>query len=333
MSYARRLAAAVIVVFLLLIAWSFWGPLDLLSLLGASGERLVAIWSQPYFSIGSLEITPEFLAKSLLFLLLLTLLSHFVRSVLRNRILVHTSIDPGLRYALEVGAGYFVFVVGVAIGIQSAGVDLTSLTLLGGAIGVGIGFGLQNIVNNFVSGLIILMERPLKVGDRIEIENLTGDVVRIAGRSTWVRTNENVVIIVPNSEFVSNRVTNLTANDRQVRFSIQLGVSYSSDPKQVREVLIRAAQEHPDVLKEPPPDVIFTGFGDSSLDFELRVWTVAQVQTPQILRSDLYFSIFSAFREHGIEIPFPQRDLHLRSVSATIPLETKGYANGQTSQA
>lgn len=320
MSYAKRMTGAVLGLILLLLAWRFFGP-DLFSLAGMSGERLMQLWTQPYFTLGRVEVTPEFLAKAVIFILLLGGLAHFVRSVLRKRVLIHTSIDPGLRYTLEVAVSYFVFVVGLAIGVQSAGVDLTSLTLIGGALGVGIGFGLQNIVNNFVSGLIILLERPLKVGDRIEIENLTGDVVRIAGRSTWVRTNENVVIIVPNSEFVSNRVTNLTANDRRVRFSIPIGVSYSSDPGEVREVLIRAARSHRSVLKDPAPDVIFTGFGDSSLDFELRVWTTEHVQTPKILRSDLYFAIFRAFQENKIEIPFPQRDLHLRSVSVPIPLE------------
>jgi small-conductance mechanosensitive channel len=175
--------------------------------------------------------------------------------------------------------------------------------------------GLQAIVSNFVAGLILLLEQPIKLGDRIEVGDTYGDVVRLRGRSTWIRTNENVVIIVPNSEFINGRVTNWTANDRQVRISLALGVSYNSDPVRVREVLLMVAGNHTDILADPAPEVVFTEFGDSSLNFELRVWTIQQVQTPTRLKSDLYFAIFEAFRKEGIEIPFPQRDLHVRSIS------------------
>jgi small-conductance mechanosensitive channel len=130
--------------------------------------------------------------------------------------------------------------------------------------------------------------------------------------------NENVVIIVPNSDFINHRVTNWTANDRQVRVSLSVGVSYNSDPGNVRETLLRVAQIHPDVLSEPAPEVVFVNFGESSLDFELRVWTIQQVQTPARLKSDLYFAIFAAFRSAGIEIPFPQSDLHLRSIAEPL---------------
>ena len=168
------------------------------------------------------------------------------------------------------------------------------------------------------------MERPIKLGDRVEVGGTNGDVVRIAGRSTWVRTNDNVAIIIPNSEFVSSRVTNWTANDRQVRFAVPVGVSYGSNPEEVREVLMEIALSHAEVLQVTPPDVRFVGFGDSSLKFELRVWTINQVQSPQKLISDFYFMIFRAFSEHGIEIPFPQRDVHLKTVPAAIPIASTG---------
>ena len=142
----------------------------------------------------------------------------------------------------------------------------------------------------------MLIERPIKLGDRIEVGGVLGDVVRMAGRSTWVCTNDNVVIIVPNSEFISNRVTNWTANDRRVRFSLPIGVSYGSNPEQVRDLLLATAHQHPDVLHDPAPDVLFTGFGDSTLNFELRVWTIRQVQTPKTLASDLYLRHFSVLR-------------------------------------
>jgi small-conductance mechanosensitive channel len=183
-----------------------------------------------------------------------------------------------------------------------------------------LGFGLQNIANNFVSGLILLTERPIRVGDRVEVGGTNGDVVRIGARSTWVRTNDNVVIVIPNSEFINSRVTNWTANDRQVRFAYPVGVSYGCDPERVRDILKEVASRHPDVLTHPSPEVVFSGFGDSSLDFQLKVWTITRVQTPLPLGSELYYAIFAAFREHGIEIPFPQRDLHLKTISASLPV-------------
>lgn len=283
---------------------------------------LLHVFTQPYFHIGRLAITPVLLIKVLVFVLVLSAISRQARQFMQKEILVHTSMDLGQQFAVARITGYLIFVVGLVVGLESLGVDLSSLVVLGGAVGVGVGFGLQNIVNNFVSGLILLVERPIKLGDRVEVGETNGDVVRIAGRSTWVRTNNNVVMIIPNSEFISTRVTNWTANDRQVRFSVPIGVSYHCSPEEVREVLMKVALAHPDVLQQPPPEVVFTGFGDSALNFELRVWTIRQVQTPQKLKSDLYFAVFRAFGEHGIEIPFPQRDLHLRTIA--LPVAGKG---------
>lgn len=307
---------------MLILAWK-WGLSSWPPIVPITNE-IWRILHVSYFEVGKLQVTPVFLLKAIVFLLLLGVSAHFGRRIVRERLLSHTSIDLGLQYALSVGTGYLIFAVGLTIGLQSLGLDLTSIAFLGGAVGIGIGVGLQPIVNNFVSGLILLVERPIKVGDRVEIEKLTGDVVKIAARSTWVRTNDNVVIIVPNSEFTSERVTNWTANDRRVRITLPVGTSYSSDPEKVRGLLLRVAEEHQDVLAEPAPDVIFSGFGDSSLDFELRVWTITQVRTPQILKSDLYFAIFRTFKEENIEIPFPQRDLHLRSVAMPITVAKSG---------
>jgi small-conductance mechanosensitive channel len=233
-------------------------------------------------------------------------------------VLVRTSLDQGQRYAFAHIVGYLAYLFGLLVGLQLVGLNLSNLVLLGSAIGIGLGFGLQNIANNFVSGIILLTERPIRVGDRVEVGGTNGDVVRIGARSTWVRTNDNVVIIIPNSEFINNRVTNWTANDRQVRFAYRVGVSYGSDPDRVRDILTEVALRHPDVLADPPPEVLFSGFGDSSLDFQLRVWTVHRVQTPLVLGSELYYAIFDAFRKQGIEIPFPQRDLHLKTLPASL---------------
>jgi small-conductance mechanosensitive channel len=195
--------------------------------------------------------------------------------------------------------------------------------VFGGAVGVGIGLGLQNVVSNFVAGLILLIEQPIRIGDRIETKDTLGDVVKIAARSTWIRTNDNVVIIVPNNEFINNSVTNWTANDPNVRVSLPVGVGYNSDPEQVRELLLQIAASHPDVLADPRPDVIFTDYGDNSLNFALRVWTTTRAHTPLILKSDLYFATFKLFSERGIELPFPQRDLHLRSSDIPLSFELK----------
>ena len=293
-------------------------PEYLSELLGGIQSDVRGALFRTYFMIGDLPITPVFLMKAVLFLVVLRILGSAVRKVLQHRVLVRTSLDEGQRYAVAHIASYLTFLVGVLVGLEWVGLNLSNLVLLGSAVGVGLGFGLQNIANNFVSGIILLTERPIRVGDRVEVGGTNGDVVRIGARSTWVRTNDNVVIIIPNSEFINNRVTNWTVNDRQVRFNIPLGVSYGSDPERVREVLLEVAGRHPDVLKSPAPEILFKGFGDSSLDFHLRVWTTTRVQTPLPLASELYFSMFRAFKENGIEIPFPQRDLHRKTVSPSV---------------
>lgn len=283
--------------------------------LGDAGLRLQHYLFQPLFSLGGLPITFFFLIKAAIFLVALVLVSHFTMRLLQKKLLTHTPLAVGEQYAVARVVSYLVFLLGLIVGLQSLGLNLSSLVVVGGALGIGVGLGLQAIVSNFVAGLILLVEQPIKLGDRIEVGSTYGDVVRLRGRSTWIQTNDNVVIIVPNSEFINQRVTNWTANDRQVRISIRVGVSYDSDPNTVRTVLLAVAKNHPDVLPDPPPEVILIELGDSSLNFELRVWTIRHVQTPARLKSDLYFDIFATFRKEGIEIPFPQRDLHIRSVA------------------
>ena len=285
---------------------------------GEAGVRLQHYLLKPLFSLGGLPITFFFLVKAAMFVVALVLVSHFTMLLLQKRVLTYLPLAIGEQYAIARVISYLVFVLGLVVGLQSLGLNLSSLVVVGGALGIGVGLGLQAIVSNFVAGLILLLEQPIKLGDRIQVGNTYGDVVRLRGRSTWIRTNENVVIIVPNSEFINQRVTNWTANDRQVRISLPAGVSYNSDPKVVREVLLAVAKSHPDVLGDPSPEVIFVGLGDSSLNFELRVWTIQQVQTPARLQSDLYFAIFQAFRKEHIEMPFPQRDLHIRSISDSL---------------
>lgn len=278
------------------------------------------VLTRPLLQMGSFSLSLAFLIKAVLFLVLLFFFAGRSRRWVRVYLLDRFEMEPGHKYALETSAEYSVIVVGLLVGLEAAGVNLSSLALLGGALGVGVGFGLQSIVNNFVSGLVLLFEGPVKVGDRVEVSGLNGDVIKIGPRSSWVRTNDNIIVVMPNSEFIVKPVVNWTATDRQVRFSLDVGVSYESNPETVREVLLDVARANPDVLSSPAPYVEFSAFGDSSLNFVLRYWTIARVQNPLKLKSDLYFAIFRAFQEHGIEIPFPQRDLHLRSAPAALRL-------------
>ena len=275
------------------------------------GTRHALLYS--FLKVGGLAITPLFLIKAGLFLFFLVTASKLLQKVLLSRLLRHLHISEGQKFALGRFTTYALFLGGLFIGLQSLGVNLSSFVVFGGAIGVGVGLGLQNVVSNFVAGIILLVEQPIRIGDRIEIKETLGDVVRIAARSTWIRTNDNVVMIVPNSDFINNPVVNWTANDPNVRIGLAVGVGYSSDPDKVRTILLEAAASHPFVLKDPAPDVIFTDYGDNSINFMLRVWTEGRAHTPLVLKSDLYFTLFKKFGEAGIELPFPQRDLHLRS--------------------
>ena len=271
-----------------------------------------------FFKVGPLAVTPLFLLKAAIFLFLLVSAAHLVQKLLLSRLLKHLHISDAQKFALGRFTTYLLFLGGLFVGMQSLGVNLNSLVVFGGAVGVGVGLGLQNVVSNFVAGLILLVEQPIRLGDRVETNKVTGDVVRIAARSTWIRTNDNYIMIVPNNEFINNSVTNWTANDPNIRVHLPVGVGYSSDPEKVREVLLAAAKANKDVLEEPKSDVIFTDYGDNSINFELRVWTASKAHVPAVLKSDLYFALFKVFREQGIELPFPQRDLHIRS--SDVPL-------------
>lgn len=208
---------------------------------------------------------------------------------------------------------YFILVIGLLVVVQSSGIDLSALSILAGALGVGIGFGLQNITSNFISGIIILFERPIKVGDRIEIGEITGDVVKIASRATTIVTNDNISVIVPNSHFIDQQVINWSHNDRMVRFRFPVGVAYKEDPEKIKKILLEVADKNDSVHRKPEPAVIFDSYGDSALNFMLHIWTSDYIDRPFIIRSQLYYEIFKKFREEGIEIPFPQRDIHIRS--------------------
>jgi len=281
--------------------------------LGEYLSDLFEFFNQTLFSLGESEISFLTMAYILLSIFLLFYLSGRFSKILKRSILKRYTNNLAMVHSIATIVRYVIVVIGLIVIVQSAGIDLSALSLLAGALGVGIGFGLQNITNNFISGLIILFEQPIKVGDRIEVANIKGDVIKISARATTVVTNDNISIIVPNSEFISSTVINWSHNDRNVSFRFPVGVSYKEDPRIVKKILMEVAEDNSGILKNPSPQVLFDEFGDSSLNFHLRVWTTEYTSRPNILKSQLYFAIFKKFREAGIEIPFPQRDLHVKS--------------------
>ena len=275
--------------------------------------EILGVFTRPLFQLGQTWISLATMVEFVVVTGLVVVVSRIVRRILRTRVLSRTKLDLGLQYAIARIVSYIVLVLGLLIGLETLGVNLSSLAVVAGALGVGIGFGLQNIVSNFVSGLIILAERPIQIGDRIDLGNNTvGKVERIGARATHVLTNDNIVVIVPNSDFVTSRVVNWTHVDPRVRFRLGVGVSYSSDPHVVEKLLLEVADGNPNVLKTPAPAVVFKEFGESALNFELRVWSSEMAHSAGTLESQLNFAIWDKFKQHGIEVPFPQRDLHIK---------------------
>lgn len=275
-------------------------------------EHLKNYINVPLLNLGSNQITIQTIISLIVFSILLFYLTGKLRKIVVEKLLIKTKMDIGAQQATGSIIRYFFLVVGFIIILQTMGIDLTALNVLAGAVGIGLGFGLQNVVNNFISGIIILFERPIKVGDRIEVGNVEGDVVRVGGRSTEVVTNDNISIIVPNSKFITENIINWSHNDRKVRFRIPVSVAYGSDVHLVKRLLLEVAEEVPDVLDDPVPGVRLMEFGESGLKFELRAWSTTLIHRKGLLISNLNFGILDKFNKHGIEIPFPQRDLRIR---------------------
>lgn len=210
---------------------------------------------------------------------------------------------------------YFIITIGVVIGLQINGINLSVFATLGAGLMVGIGFGLQNIANNFISGIVILLERPIKVGDYIEVGGIGGNVLSISARSTSIRTRENIIVIVPNSKFISENVVNWSHSDPRVRIKIRIGISYKSDPETTKEVLLNLANNHPSVIKSPSPNVRLKEYGDSSINMVLEVWIEDAIKKSEV-ESDINYQIYKEFAAHGIAIPFPQMDLHIKEAPA-----------------
>jgi small-conductance mechanosensitive channel len=275
------------------------------------------IIEHPIVHVNQRPLTIMSIVLGIIILLVFVLISKGLRKVFKTRIFDKYQLDEGIQLIILKLTHYLLIGLGVIIAVQSIGLNLTSLAVVFGLLSVGIGFGLQNVASNFVSGLIILFERPIKIGDRITIGDVWGDVENISLRATLIRTVDNITIIVPNSEFISSQVINWSHGDPKVRVHIPVGVAYGSDVPLVISSLLEVVKNHPEVMKDPPPKVWFTEFGDSSLNFELLAWTLDPKRRPDVI-SDLNKEIDQIFRKNKVEIPFPQRDLHVRS---SVPIE------------
>lgn len=306
-------------------AMLFWAGLivDLFVLIATAPMIAILVGIRPYtvqsvfldaftgITIGNFTLSLSDIFSAIVTFFVILLATRFLQRALDTRLFAGTNADDGFRNSFRTLLGYAGLIIAILAAIGVVGMDLSNLAIIAGALSVGIGFGLQSIVNNFVSGLILLFERPVKVGDWVVTSSGEGYIKKISVRSTEIETFDRASVIVPNSELISNSVKNWTHKDRGGRVIVPVGVSYNSDMKKVREILYKIADDHKQILKTPAPFVYFKEFGESSLDVELRFFIHNMPDIPHI-RNDVRFAILDAFREHAIEIPFPQRDLHIK---------------------
>lgn len=290
--------------------------------------RLKGFLETPLFKLGETQITLLSVVYFLLLLILLVYISGKSKTLV-NRVLARRGVDLGIREATGSIVRYLMLFIGLLVILQMVGIDLTALSILTGAVGLGIGFGLQNIASNFISGIIILFERPVRIGDRIAVGDVEGDVVRIGARSTTVLTNDNIDIIIPNSKLITENVINWTHSERKVRFRIPVTVAFSVDIRKVEQALLEAAKNVSEVLEAPAPGVRFIEFGENGLEFELRAWTTTLVHRRGKFTSEINFAIYDKLKEHEIAVPNPQRDIHIRSGTIDPAPETKHSDHGK----
>jgi len=281
------------------------------------GEK---IWHFALFSVGATTVTAGSIIIFLLVLLAAIVVARLLTRIFGTRMLSRFNIDEGTRYNLERIAYYLLLGIGAIIAFNIIGISLSGLAVILGLFSVGIGFGLQNVTSNFFAGLILLLERPIRVHDWITIGDTEGDVLAINMRATTVRSIDNIAIIVPNSEFISKQVTNWSYGDKKIRLNIDVGVSYGSNLDAVLRSLKEVALENERVLKTPEPIVLLKDFGDSSWNMRLLCW-IDDPREHWKIQSDLKCDIVRKFRAKNIEIPFPQRDLHVKS---PLPLPLAG---------
>lgn len=311
-----------------LVLFAVLAPVALM-LAGVPAQNVADIGMQALFGfrIGGIQI-PSIanIVYALVIFIAILMLTRLLQRAIQKGPFEHSKVDIGVQNSLITLMGYVGLVIALVASISSLGFDLGNLALIAGALSVGIGFGLQSIVNNFVSGLILLFERPIKVGDWIVTTSGEGTVKKISVRSTEIETFDRSSIIVPNSELISSTVTNWTHKNKIGRVIVNIGVAYGEDPEKVRDILLKCAREHPLVVSFPEPFVTWQDFGSSSLDFDLRAF-LNDISRGLSVRTDLRFAIFKAFREEGIEIPFPQQDVYIKSLPDGYAPDKKGESN------
>lgn len=267
--------------------------------------------------LANFELTP-YLILMVVFAFVVTRIVLWIVKKLFNRRKTKDTLGEGQRYALYKLVKYIIYVMAVGIVMESIGLQISFLIVGSSALFLGLGFGLQNLFNDFISGIMLLLGSTIKVGDIVEIEGAVGKVKQIGFRTSSIETRESIIMIIPNSSFTRDKVINWSHNKTVTRFQIDVGVAYGSDLKKVTEVLLEIVSDEPDILEDPKPSVRFDNFGDSSLELSLRFWS-SNIFRVERIKSSLRFKIDEIFRENDIEIPFPQRDLHLRS--SDVPLK------------
>ena len=280
-------------------------------------DELRAVFDKQLVSLGDVEVTPAILLTAALIILIAYGASRLLQRMLRRNVFERINLNKGSQGAICRVLHIIIMCIGVFIAIQHTGINLTALAAVSAVLLVGIGLGLQTITHNFISGLIMLFERPVQEGDFVEVGGVQGSVQAVNAYSTKVETLDKVTIIVPNSHFLSENVTNWSFQESKVRIHVSVRVSYGSDVELVAETLLEVGRAHPEVLSDPEPQIQFLAFGDSSLNFDLLVW-IADPTRQYFVISDLNFAIVQAFRARDITIPFPQRDLHFQSVDPTF---------------
>lgn len=301
--YATVLATIIIILNML-------GLLDLL-------ERVISF---PIVKLGKTQVTLWLMIKAVIILLAFIYAARLLQAYLDYKIYPSLGIDPGLGYALDTTFKYTFIAIGVLISFKVVGLDLRFLLVFAGAAGIGIGLGLQHIAANIISGFTIIFGGKIRKGDWLEVEKGLGVVTDIYLRATKVRTRDNIEYLIPNSNLISSTIVNYSLSSPMIRIDLPVGVSYRSDPQQVKKILLEVAEKEPMVSKYQKPEVRFSEYGDSSINFNLLIWIDVRVTPRRAVRSALYFAIFEELKKAGIEIPFPQRDIHVRSSDVQRPL-------------
>lgn len=289
--------------------------MDNIHILNDAFSKIWHILTMSLFEISGQKVSIFSLMMAGFIFYVTTLISRWADRTMGRFLSDKKELDSGVKDSIRTFTRYTVLTVGGLITLDTIGISMSSLAALGAVLMVGIGFGLQNITQNFISGIIILLERPIKVGDLIEVKGVSGKVTEIGARSTLVSTRDDISIIVPNSQFISEQVINESLSGERVRLKVNVGVAYGTDPRQVEKILMQVAQDCPQVIMSPPPKVFFLDFGASSLDFALSFWISELWQNEPIL-SDVRFRISDAFTAANIEIPFQQIDLKVKNVAS-----------------